>query len=84
MIAKAETDIRSCETELTDLKNITTQGGDAALGVSEGGFLGLGKSSAIRERAKWLLEKMGKSVDKLGCLEKDNAEMMKILGSGKA
>ncbi len=84
LIAKAESDIRTHETELTTLKGITTDGGAAALGASEGGFLGLGKYSAISERARWLLEKMGKSVEKLGVLEKDNAEMMKILGSGRA
>ncbi|ORY30013.1 RNA12 protein-domain-containing protein [Naematelia encephala] len=83
LIAKAESDIRACEAELASLKDITTNGGDAALGVNEGGFLGLGKNSAIRERAKWLLEKMGKSVEKLGGLEKENTEMMKILSVSK-
>jgi hypothetical protein len=44
----------------------------------------MGKHSAIRERAKWLLDKMGKNVDKLGKLEKENEEMMKVLSSGSA
>jgi len=48
----------------------------------EGGFLGLGKMSAIKDRARWLLEKMGKSVDKLNTLEKDNSENVKVLASG--
>lgn len=83
LIAKAEGDIKTYETELTTLKDIATGGGDAALGVSEGGFLGLGKSSAIRERARWLLEKMGKSVEKLGVLERENGEMLRLLSSGR-
>lgn len=84
VIAKSETAIRTYETELSQLKDITTNGGDAALGVNEGGFMGLGKNSAIRERAKWLLEKMGKNMDKLNSLEKENADMLKVLGSGRA
>ncbi|CAD6580112.1 MAG: mitochondrial escape protein 2, partial [Tremellales sp. Tagirdzhanova-0007] len=84
LIAKAESDIRLYETELATLKDITTNGGDAALGVSEGGFLGLGKSSTIRERSRWLLEKMGKSVDRLAVLERENGDMSKLLGSGSA
>ena len=84
LIAKAEGDIKTYETELTTLRGITMNGGDAALGVNEGGFMGLGKSSAVRERARWLLEKMGKSVEKLGVLERENGEMLKMLGSGKA
>ena len=53
-------------------------------GLTEGMFAVFGKSTAVKERARWLLEKMGKSVEKLGGLEKDNAEMMKLLsGSNK-
>lgn len=81
VIAKTESDIKSCEEELQQLKEITTNGGGEALGV-EGGWLGIGKNSAIRDRAKWLLDKMGKSVEKMTLLEKDNAEMVKVLGSG--
>jgi len=84
VISTAETTIKSCENELSQLKEITTNGGDAALGVNHGGILGFGQSSAVKERARWLLEKMGKSVDKLGHLERENAEMLKVLGSGKA
>lgn len=80
LISKAETDIKAYETELTSLRGIMINGGDAALGLNEGGFLGVGKHSAIRERARWLLEKMGKNVEKLGVLEKENGEMMKLLG----
>lgn len=80
VIAKAEADIRTYEAELTNLQAITANGGDTALGVEQGGFLGIGKSSAIRERARALLEKMGKTVDKQGKLEGENAEMMKLLG----
>ena len=84
LIAKAESDIKSYEDELASLKNISTGGGDEALGLSEGMFSVFGKSTAVKERAKWLLEKMGKSVEKLGLLEKDNGEMMKLLtGSSK-
>lgn len=82
LISSAESTIKSCETELSALKEITANGGDDALGVS--GFLGLGKKSAVKERAKWLLDKMGKSVEKLGKLEAENAEMMKVLASGRA
>jgi hypothetical protein len=46
--------------------------------------LGMGKHSAIKERAKWLLEKMGKNVEKLGKLEKENEEMLKVLSDGRA
>jgi hypothetical protein len=80
LIAKAESDIRAYEAELTSLQGITANGGDAALGVEHGRFLGLGKSSAIRGRARWLLDKMEKSVEKLGKLEGENEEMMKLLG----
>ena len=79
LISKAENDIKSYEAELAALKDISTGGGDQALGLSEGMFAVFGKSTAVKERARWLLEKMGKSVDKLGVLEKDNAEMMKLL-----
>ncbi len=52
------------------------------MGLSEGDWLG--KISAVRRRARWLLDKMGRSVDKLGILERENVEMMKVLGSGGA
>lgn len=65
-----------------NLKNITTEGGSDALGVS-GGWLGLGGNSAIKDRGKWLLDKMGGLVDKVGKLEKENAEMVKVLSSGR-
>ncbi|WVF71877.1 hypothetical protein IAT40_006687 [Kwoniella sp. CBS 6097] len=82
LIAKAEADIRSYETELTTLKGITTEGGSEALGVN-GGWLSSGHS-AIRDRAKWLLDKMGKGVEKTVKLEKENEEMGKVLASGRA
>ncbi|WVQ99031.1 hypothetical protein IAU59_006163 [Kwoniella sp. CBS 9459] len=82
LIAKAEADIRSYETELTALKGITTEGGSEALGVN-GGWLTSGHS-AIRDRAKWLLDKMGKGVEKTVKLEKENEEMGKVLASGRA
>lgn len=44
----------------------------------------MGKHSAIKERAKWLLGKMGKNVEKLGKLEKENEEMLKVLSDGRA
>jgi len=81
VIVKTEGEIQKCEEELQKLKEITTNGGGEALGV-EGGFLGLGKMSAIKDRARWLLEKMGKNVDKLNTLEKDNSENVKVLASG--
>lgn len=84
LIAKAETEIRTAEDELSKLQGITANGGDAALGVEQGGFLGIGKSSAVRERARWLLEKMNKGVEKLGKLEGENAEMLKLMSTGKA
>lgn len=65
-----------------NLKNITTEGGSDALGVS-GGWLCLGGNSAIKDRGKWLLDKMGGLVDKVGKLEKENAEMVKVLSSGR-
>ena len=49
------------------------------MGVPDGGFLGLGKNSAIKERARYLLNKMGAAVEKLAKLESENEEMMKIL-----
>ncbi|WWD16211.1 hypothetical protein CI109_100637 [Kwoniella shandongensis] len=82
LINKAEADIKTYENELTTLKGITTEGGSEALGVS-GGWLGFGAHSAIRDRAKWLLDKMGKGVEKLGRLEKENEEMGKLLASGR-
>ncbi|KJE05169.1 exonuclease [Cryptococcus gattii NT-10] len=82
IIAKSESDIKTYEQELMNLKNITTEGGSDALGVS-GGWLGLGGNSAIRDRGKWLLDKMGGLIDKVGKLEKENAEMVKVLSSGR-
>ncbi|WVQ78611.1 hypothetical protein IAT38_000697 [Cryptococcus sp. DSM 104549] len=82
VIAKAESDIKTYETELTTLKSIATEGGSEALGVS-GGWLGIGGHSAIRDRGKWLLDKMGKLVEKTGKLEKENEEMVKVLSTGR-
>ncbi|WVR05409.1 hypothetical protein IAU60_002424 [Kwoniella sp. DSM 27419] len=82
LIAKAESDIRNYETELASLKGITTEGGSESLGIN-GAWLGIGGHSAIKDRAKWLLNKMGKGVEKLGKLEKENEEMVKVLSSGQ-
>jgi hypothetical protein len=84
VIASADNNIKACEAELSTLKEITADGGDDKLGVNGSSWLGMGKHSAIKERAKWLLEKMGKNVDKLAKLEKENEEMMKVLSSGRA
>ena len=84
VIASSDSSIKACEAELSTLKEITADGGDDKLGVNGSSWLGMGKHSAIRERAKWLLDKMGKNVDKLGKLEKENEEMMKVLSSGSA
>lgn len=84
LIASAESTIKSAETELTQLQAIIADGGDEKLGVPDSNWLGLGKSSAIKERARYLLDKMGKGVEKLGKLEKENEEMLKILSTGKA
>jgi hypothetical protein len=84
VIASSDNTIKSCETELSTLKEITADGGDDKLGVNGSSWLGVGKHSAIKDRARWLLEKMGKNVDKLGKLEKENEEMMKVLSSSQA
>jgi hypothetical protein len=81
VIAKQVTTIQQCEEELQKLKEITTSGGSEALGV-ENGWMGLRRVSAIKERARWLLDKMGAGVEKMNTLEKENAEMVKVLGSG--
>nr|XP_018263526.1 exonuclease [Kwoniella dejecticola CBS 10117]OBR85684.1 exonuclease [Kwoniella dejecticola CBS 10117] len=83
LINKAENDIKTYENELNSLKGIITDGGSEALGVNNN-WLGIGGHSAIKERSKWLLDKMLKNVDKTGKLEKENEEMMKILASGAA
>jgi hypothetical protein len=84
VIASADNNIKACEAELSTLKEITADGGDDKLGVNGSSWLGMGKHSAIKERAKWLLEKMGKNVDKLGKLERENEEMLKVLSDGRA
>lgn len=84
VIATADSKIRAYETELSTLKEITADGGDDKLGVNGSNWLGMGKHSAIKERAKWLLEKMGKNVEKLGKLERENEEMLKVLSDGRA
>ncbi|KAL7421170.1 mitochondrial escape protein 2 [Cryptotrichosporon argae] len=84
LLGKAEADIKAVEAELSALKDITADGGDEALGVSRSSWLGLGKSSAIRDRARWLLEKLQKNVDKVHKLEADNAEQVKVLAAGRA
>lgn len=81
LIAKAESEIRAAETELAQLQGITANGGDQALGVPDGGWLGLGKNSAIKERARYLLDKMSANVDKLNGLERESAEMLKSLSA---
>ena len=82
LIAKAEGDIKTYETELALLKDIMTGEGDSTLGL--GHLRGWFKGPAIRDRARSLLEKMGKSLDKLEVLEEENGEMLKVLSSGKA
>lgn len=81
VITKTDDEIKDYEEELQKLREITANGGAEALGVN-GEWYSLGTKTAIRDRARWLLDKMGKSVDKLNGLEKDNAEMVKILSSG--
>ncbi|OCF71499.1 exonuclease [Kwoniella mangroviensis CBS 8886] len=83
LIAKAENDIKTYETELNTLKGIITEGGSQALGV-ESNWLGLGGHSAVRDRARWLLDKMQTSVEKTVKLEKQNGEMAGVLASGRA
>ncbi|WVW82700.1 hypothetical protein I302_104711 [Kwoniella bestiolae CBS 10118] len=83
LIAKAENDIKTYENELNALKGITTEGGSQALGV-ESNWLGLGGHSAVRDRARWLLDKMQKSVEKTVRLERENGEMVGVLASGRA
>lgn len=80
LIAKAESEIKAAEAELASLQGITANGGDTALGVPDGGWLGLGRSSAIKDRARYLLDKMSANVEKLNKLEADNADMLKALG----
>lgn len=84
LISAAETTIKACETELAQLRDITANGGVQALGTEKGGILGLGSSSAIRDRAGRLLDKMQTSLDKLVKLERENGECMKVLSSGAA
>lgn len=84
VISQAQDAIKSAENELAMLQGIATNGGDTALGIEQGGLLGIGKSSAIRDRAKWLLDKMSKNIEKVGKIEAENAEMLKVLSSGAA
>lgn len=83
LIASAESTIKSAEAELSQLQAIIADGGDEKLGVPNAGWLGLGKASAIKERARYLLDKMGKGVEKLDKLEAENAEMLKMLSMSK-
>ncbi|WWC69163.1 uncharacterized protein I206_103099 [Kwoniella pini CBS 10737] len=86
LINKAENDIKTYENELNSLKGIISDGGSEALGVeNKNNWLGFTNgNSAIKERSKWLLDKMLKNINKTGKLEKENEEMMKILSSGTA
>ncbi|EIW66338.1 hypothetical protein TREMEDRAFT_40986 [Tremella mesenterica DSM 1558] len=77
LISTAQSTIKSCEEELLTLKDIVS-GGEDKLGLSSG-FMGLGSGSAVKERARWLLEKMGKSVEQLKVWEAENGEMIKVL-----
>lgn len=81
VIAKTDGEIKACEEELQKLREITANGGAEALGVN-GEWYSLSTKTAIRDRAKWLLDKMGKNVDKLNTLESENALMVTILSSG--
>ncbi|RXK35460.1 hypothetical protein M231_07272 [Tremella mesenterica] len=77
LISTAQSTIKSCEEELLTLKDIVS-GGEDKLGLSSG-FMGLRSGSAVKERARWLLEKMGKSVEQLKVWEAENGEMIKVL-----
>lgn len=61
------------------LQSIIADGGEHALGVSDKSFLPFGKGNPIKERARYLLDKMAAAVEKSGKAESENAEMMKIL-----
>lgn len=88
VIAKAESDISNVEKELLQLKEISSGGGDQALGGSSGsagtGWLGIGSKSAPKERAQYLFAKMGKALEKVEKLEQENAEQLKVLALGEA
>lgn len=87
MIAKAEGDITKVEQELLQLKEISSGGGDQALGGSGGsagtGWLGIGSRSATKERAQYLFAKMGKALAKVEKLEEQNVEQLQVLAAGE-
>lgn len=82
VIVKTEADIRACEDELQRLKEITADKGIEGLGVKKIGWMSFRNDYAIKERANWLMDKMGASVDKLNVLERSNEDMVRILSSG--
>lgn len=72
---KAEAEIVAIEEELARLKDITSEGDK--LKVGEGGWLGLTKGSPIYQRAQYLLNELGKRMDKLNATDANSAEQMK-------
>ncbi|CAK9783922.1 hypothetical protein CC85DRAFT_287857 [Cutaneotrichosporon oleaginosum] len=70
---KAEADIADYEAELAKLKSITSDGDH--LGVAAAGWFGAG--SPIHQRAQYLAESLGKSMDKIRKAEADSAEQIK-------
>jgi hypothetical protein len=80
LVSTAETQIKSIEDELLRLKEIA-----AHSQATESSWTALfkGSKSATDERVRYLLNKMGKAVDALGALEKENAECKTKLAVGK-
>lgn len=83
IIAKAESDIQSYETELLRLKEIGSSHTSAGETALSGLSLGLVGNTATSERAKWLLAKMHKALGKVSRLEKENEASLGLLAGGK-
>ncbi len=83
VLAKLDSDIRACEAELLQLKEIETP---ATWGSYLVRFATLGLAGATRgaaeDRQEWVLSKMKKAVEKVGKLEKEVDGCKKVLASG--
>jgi hypothetical protein len=77
-IVNAENTVRACEEELEKLGALGS-GGDTSSSLWFLGPSSLGRSQAVLDRAKHLLEKMRTAVKKVEALEKRNGELKKAL-----
>lgn len=79
VISAAEAEIRKCEEELLQLKEIGFETGKKSTWWTS--LLGGEKGSGVEQRAGWLLEKLRVATGKIEGLEKENEEIKSVLST---